>query len=88
MYAALFDLARDAIITALLLSAPPFLAALITGLIISIFQAATQINEMTLTFVPKFIAVVLTLIVMGPWMGQTITDFTLRLMHELPQLIT
>ncbi len=87
MHAALFDLARDAIITSLLLAAPPFLAALIVGLIISIFQAATSINEMTLTFIPKFVAVVVTLIVMGPWMGQTISDFITRLMHELPHLI-
>ncbi len=87
MHAALLDLAREAIITSLLLAAPPFLAALIVGLIISIFQAATSINEMTLTFIPKFVAVVVTLIVMGPWMGQTISDFITRLMHELPHLI-
>ncbi|GAB6049169.1 flagellar biosynthesis protein FliQ [Hydrogenophilus islandicus] len=88
MHAALFDLARDAVITTLLLSAPPFLAALVTGLIVSIFQAATQINEMTLTFIPKFVAVVVTLIVMGPWMGQTITDFMTRLMTQLPLLLS
>lgn len=88
MHAALFDLARDAVITTLLLSAPPFLAALVTGLIVSIFQAATLINEMTLTFIPKFVAVVVTLIVMGPWMGQTITDFMTRLMTQLPLLLS
>lgn len=88
MHAALFDLARDAVITTLLLSAPPFLAALVTGLIVSIFQTATQINEMTLTFIPKFVAVVVTLIVMGPWMGQTITDFMTRLMTQLPLLLS
>jgi len=88
MHALLFDVARDAIITTLLLAAPPFLAALVTGLVVSIFQAATQINEMTLTFIPKFVAVVATLVVMGPWMGQTITDFMTRLIASLPQIIS
>ncbi len=88
MHTALFDLARDAIITTLLLAAPPFLAALVIGLLVSIFQAATQINEMTLTFIPKFVAVVATLVVMGPWMGQTITDFMTRLIASLPQIIS
>jgi len=88
MHAVLFDVARDAIITTLLLAAPPFLAALVTGLVVSIFQAATQINEMTLTFIPKFVAVVATLVVMGPWMGQTITDFMTRLIAWLPQIIS
>jgi flagellar biosynthetic protein FliQ len=88
MHAVLFDVARDAIITTLLLAAPPFLAALVTGLVVSIFQAATQINEMTLTFIPKFVAVVATLVVMGPWMGQTITDFMTRLIASLPQIIS
>lgn len=88
MHVALFDLARDAVITTLLLAAPPFLAALLTGLLVSIFQAATQINEMTLTFIPKFVAVVATLVFMGPWMGQTITDFMTRLMTDLPLLLS
>jgi flagellar biosynthetic protein FliQ len=88
MHAVLFDVARDAVITTLLLAAPPFLAALVTGLVVSIFQAATQINEMTLTFIPKFVAVVATLVVMGPWMGQTITDFMTRLIASLPQIIS
>jgi len=88
MHAALFDLARDAVITTLLLAAPPLLAALLTGLLVSIFQAATQINEMTLTFIPKFVAVVATLVFMGPWMGQTITDFMTRLMTDLPLLLS
>lgn len=88
MHVALFDLARDAVITTLLLAAPPLLAALVTGLLVSIFQAATQINEMTLTFIPKFVAVVATLVFMGPWMGQTITDFMTRLMTDLPLLLS
>ncbi|GAB6080743.1 MAG: flagellar biosynthesis protein FliQ [Hydrogenophilus thermoluteolus] len=88
MHVALFDLARDAVITTLLLAAPPLLAALLTGLLVSIFQAATQINEMTLTFIPKFVAVVATLVFMGPWMGQTITDFMTRLMTDLPLLLS
>ena len=87
MVPTLMDFARDAVVTTMLLCAPPFIAALVTGLLVSVFQAATQINEMTLTFVPKLVAVFVTLIVMGPWMGQTITDYLTRLLTALPTLI-
>lgn len=87
MVPTLMDFARDAVVTTMLLCAPLFIAALVTGLLVSVFQAATQINEMTLTFVPKLVAVFITLIVMGPWMGQTITDYLTRLLTALPTLI-
>ena len=64
---------------ALLLSLPMLLAGLIAGLAISIFQATTQINEMTLSFIPKIIVVALVMIIMMPWMMNTMIDFTTRI---------
>ena len=61
-------LAQQALYTAVLLSAPMLLASLVVGLIVSILQAATQINEMTLTFIPKMLAMIATLLIAGPWM--------------------
>lgn len=81
------DIGRQAIELTLLMSAPLFLAALITGLIVSVFQAATQINEMTLTFVPKLVAVFVTMVVAGHWMITLITDFTRRLLESIPTMI-
>ncbi|HEY6897308.1 MAG TPA: flagellar biosynthesis protein FliQ [Rhodocyclaceae bacterium] len=78
---------RQAIELTLLISAPLFIAALATGLIISIFQAATQINEATLSFVPKLIVIFITLLVAGPWMITMITDYMRRLFEAIPTLI-
>jgi len=81
------ELGRGALEVALLVSAPMFLAALVTGLIVSIFQAATQINESTLSFVPKLVVIFLTLIVFGPWMITIMTDYIRRLYESIPSLI-
>lgn len=81
------DIGRQAIEVTLLMAAPLFLAALLTGLIVSVFQAATQINEMTLSFVPKLVAIFVTLVVAGPWMITLITDFTQRLITSIPNMI-
>jgi flagellar biosynthetic protein FliQ len=81
------DIGRQAIELTLMMSAPLFLAALITGLIVSVFQAATQINEMTLTFVPKLVAVFATMVIAGHWMIALITDFTRRLLESIPTMI-
>ncbi len=81
------ELGRQALETALLVSAPLFIAALATGLIVSIFQAATQINESTLSFVPKLIVMFLTLILFGPWMITLMTDYMRRLYESIPTLI-
>jgi flagellar biosynthetic protein FliQ len=81
------DIGRQAIEITLLISAPLFIAALAIGLIVSIFQAATQINEATLSFVPKLIAVFVTLILAGPWMITVLTDFVQRLYGAIPSLI-
>ncbi|MDY7548027.1 flagellar biosynthesis protein FliQ [Glaciimonas sp. CA11.2] len=71
----------------LLLGAPLLLVALITGLIISLFQAATQINEMTLSFIPKLLAVFATLVIAGPWMLNIILDYMRQLFSGIPQLV-
>ena len=81
------DLGRQALELTLLVSAPLFIAALVTGLIISIFQAATQINEQTLSFVPKLIATFITLVLAGPWMITMMTDYIRRLYEAIPGLI-
>ncbi len=81
------EIGRVAIEVTLLVSLPMFLAALVTGLVISIFQAATQINEMTLTFVPKLIAMFVTLVVAGPWMLTVLTDYMRRLFESIPGMI-
>jgi flagellar biosynthetic protein FliQ len=77
----------DAIQTAILLSAPMLGAGLIVGLLVSVFQAATQINEMTMTFIPKMLAVAVALIFFLPWMIQTMTDFTQALFANLPAYV-
>ena len=81
------DIGRQAVETALMVSAPLFGTVLVLGLIISIFQAATSINEATLTFVPKMVAAFVVLIVAGPWMITLLTDFTMRLYESIPGLI-
>ena len=84
---AVIELGRQAVEVTLMESAPLFLAALVTGLIISIFQAATQINEMTLSFVPKLVAIFVTLVLAGPWMITLLTDFIRRLFESIPAMI-
>lgn len=81
------DLTRQALMVILYLSMPILLTALAVGLLIGMFQAATQINEMTLSFIPKMIAVVFAILLAAPWMLQVIVDFTERLFHSIPSLI-
>ena len=81
------NIGRQAIEVTLLLSGPMLLAALVIGLIISIFQAATQINEQTLSFIPKLLGMLLTLILAGPWMLQMMVDYIRRLFESIPQII-
>jgi len=80
-------LAQDAIFIALMLAGPVLLASLLIGSLISIVQAATQINEVTLTFVPKMVGIILILIILGSWMLQKITAFTAALINNLPNLV-
>ncbi len=81
------EIGRQAVETMLLLSAPLFIAALATGLLISIFQAATQINEATLSFVPKLLAVLATLTVAGPWMLAVLVDWIRAVITGIPQAV-
>ncbi|WP_374340236.1 flagellar biosynthesis protein FliQ [Methyloversatilis sp.] len=81
------DIGRHAVEILLVISAPMLGAALVTGLIVSIFQAATQVNEMTLSFIPKLIAVFLVIVLAGPWMITLMTDYIRRLYSSIPSLI-
>lgn len=75
---------REALLVVLLISAPLLGFALLVGVIISIFQAVTQIQEMTLTFVPKIIAVLIALLAFGPWIIRIMLNFTTTLFSNLP----
>lgn len=80
-------LAMNALETLMLVSAPLLLAALVTGLVVSVFQAATQINEMTLSFLPKLLAIFAVIVAAGPWMIATMLDYMRRLFEQIPFLI-
>lgn len=77
----------EAIKVAMLISAPMLIAGLVIGLMVSIFQAATQINEMTLTFIPKMVVVGIALIVFFPWMLRIILNFTQNIFINIPAFI-
>lgn len=80
-------LAGQAIFTVLKASAPMLILGLVVGLIVSIFQATTQINEQTLAFIPKIVAVFLAVLFFGPWILSTLVDFTTNLYSNLSQYI-
>jgi len=71
----------------LMVAAPMLLTALVLGLLVSIFQAATQINELTLSFIPKLVGIFIVLIIAGPWMMGMILDYMQRLFNSIPWLI-
>jgi len=81
------QLGQDALKLIVYLAAPLLLSALLVGLLISIFQAATQIQEQTLTFIPKLMALVLALVLMGPWMLELWLSFTRELYFHIPEII-
>ena len=80
------NLGTSALELTLTLSAPLVLAALITGVVVGAFQAATQINEMTLSFIPKLLVLSLVMAMAGPWMLRTMIDYTRELIVSIPQL--
>jgi flagellar biosynthetic protein FliQ len=80
-------LIQQALIVSALIAAPLLLTALAVGLVVSILQAATQINEMTLSFIPKLVAMFGALIITGPWILSTLVDYTQRLFTSIPQAI-
>ncbi|MEY8332888.1 flagellar biosynthesis protein FliQ [Lachnospiraceae bacterium 47-T17] len=79
----ILDVARNAFTTIIITAAPALLVSLIIGLVISIFQTVTSIQEQTLTFVPKILAVFLTLMLLGDWMLNNMTDFMIELWNNL-----
>ena len=80
-------LAREALMLTLALAAPLLLASLAVGVLVGLFQAATQINEQTLSFIPKLLALTAVVVIAGPWMLQTLTEYTRRLFESIPGLI-
>lgn len=80
-------IAGEAVYTVLKASAPMLVLALVVGLMISVFQAATQIQEQTLAFVPKIVIVLLSILVFGPWILQTLIDYTYNLLDNLYKFI-
>jgi flagellar biosynthetic protein FliQ len=78
---------RQALELTLLVSAPLLLTALVIGLFVSIFQAATQINEMTLSFIPKLLGMFVVLIIAGPWMMEMLLDYMTRLFNSIPWMV-
>jgi flagellar biosynthetic protein FliQ len=81
-------LMRHALETTLLLAAPPLLTALVIGLLVSVFQAATQINEQTLSFIPKLVGVFVMLVIAGPWMVTILTDYTREILESIPSFVS
>ncbi|AHF75260.1 Flagellar biosynthetic protein [Sodalis praecaptivus] len=84
---AVMTLGFDAMKVGLALSTPPLLAAMVTGLLVSLLQASTQINEMTLSFIPKILAVITSLVIAGPWMLSLLLDYMRTLFSQLPYSI-
>ncbi len=84
---AVISFAKEGIIMTLVLSSPMLLLGLIVGLIVSIFQAVTSISEMTLTFIPKIVAVFMGMLFFAPWMLEKITTYTIKIITNIPMYI-
>jgi flagellar biosynthetic protein FliQ len=81
------DIGREALILSLVVSAPMLLGGLVVGLVIGIFQAVTQIHEMTLTFIPKILTILGIMIFLMPWMTTMLMDYTLRLFGQISKVL-
>jgi flagellar biosynthetic protein FliQ len=81
------SIGQQALIVTAMLSAPLLLSALAAGLLIGMFQAATQINEMTLSFIPKLLAMAAVLAITGPWMLRTLVEYTRSLFESIPAMV-
>ncbi len=79
---------QQALWVTMLIAAPMLVSALAVGLLIGMIQAATQINEMTLSFIPKLLVLVISIVVAGPWMLSVIINYTRQLMQQIPSLIS
>lgn len=75
---------RQALITILMAAAPVLITGLVVGLVVSIFQAVSQVHEMTLTFIPKIVAIFVAMMVFGPWMIRIVVDFAVTIFNNLP----
>jgi flagellar biosynthetic protein FliQ len=82
----ILNFAQNAVTTALILAAPILITSLLVGMLISLIQAATQINEATLTFIPKILAIGIILAIFGSWMGQKLLSFTTTIFVNLPNM--
>jgi len=82
------SIGQQALWVTMMIAGPLLLSALAVGLLVGMFQAATQINEMTLSFIPKLFVLVMALVVAGPWMLTVITNYTRSLMEQIPALIS
>jgi flagellar biosynthetic protein FliQ len=81
------EVVNQAIKVALMLSAPMLIGALVVGVLVSIFQAVTQINEQTLSFIPKILVIIAALVIFSPWMMETMVTYTQDLITSIPELI-
>jgi flagellar biosynthetic protein FliQ len=81
------DITHQAIKVALMVSAPMLIGALLMGILVSLFQAVTQINEQTLSFIPKILVIVAALVFFAPWMSDTLTTFTKDLILNIPKIV-
>jgi flagellar biosynthetic protein FliQ len=81
------EVVNQAIKVTLMLSAPMLIGALVVGVLVSIFQAVTQINEQTLSFIPKILVIIATLVIFSPWMMETMVTYTQDLFTSIPELI-
>jgi flagellar biosynthetic protein FliQ len=80
-------IARETLITAMLIGAPPLGIGLLVGILVSVFQAVTQIQEQTLTFVPKIIAIFISMLIFGPWMLNILMGFSVNILSNLTNII-
>ena len=85
--AAALEVTQRALMLAIMISAPVLGIGLVVGLVVAVFQAATQINEMTLTFIPKIVAVAAALVLFGPWMLNKLVSFTSGLIQSIPTMV-
>ena len=83
----LMSFAQNALTVTLMLAGPILVVSLVIGSLISLVQAATQINEVTLTFVPKIIGIIIVLVILGGWMGGQMVSFTSGIFNDLPNLV-
>ncbi len=82
------EITNQAIKVTLMVASPMLLGALVMGILVSLFQAVTQINEQTLSFIPKILVIVGAMVIFAPWMSETLTTFTKELIINIPQIIS